>query len=366
LIEISTVRLGEEEEKLVLEVLRSGRLAQGPVVERFEAAFSAITGTADSIAVSSGTTALVAALEVLGLGAGDEVITSPFTFVATLNAILQVGATARFVDISDDDFTIDAEGLNSVITPKTKVLMPVHLYGQPADMTRICAIADKHGLAIVEDAAQAHGAAIGGRSVGSFGLGCFSFYATKNVTTGEGGMITTNDAMLADQLRLLRGQGMRSRYQYEIVGHNYRMTEIQAAIGLPQLARLPEITRRRQENAASLSEGLAGISGLRLPKTVQGRTHVFHQYTVRVTSEARIDRDKLASLLAQEGIGTGVYYPRLVFDYDCFRAHPLVAQEAMPRAEVAAREVLSLPVHHGLAAADISRIVDAVRRHLDG
>jgi len=359
-IPISSVELGEEEEQLVIEVLRSGRLAQGPMVERLEARFCEMTGAAHSVAVTSGTTALVAAIEALDLEPGAEVLTSPFTFVATLNAILEAGAVARFVDIGDD-FNMDPAGLASAIGPRSKAVLPVHLYGQPADMTAIAAIAADLGLAIVEDAAQAHGAKVGDRPVGTWGQACFSLYATKNVTTGEGGVITTDDDALADRLRLLRNQGMRRRYHYELPGHNYRMTDLQAAVGIPQLDRLDRITAARRANATALSAGLAGIVGLAVPREEPGRTHVWHQYTVRVTSDAPLDRDGVAEALASKGITAGAYYPSTVYDHECYRTHPNVIVEPMPRAEAAAREVLSLPVHPALTEGDLDRIVAAVR-----
>jgi dTDP-4-amino-4,6-dideoxygalactose transaminase len=362
-IPIAAIDVGAEEEALVLEVLRSGRLVQGPMVERLEAGFCDLAGTAHAVAVSSGTIALVAALEALGIRPGDEVLTSPFTFVATLNAILEAGATATFVDI-DDDATIDASLVADAISPRTRVIMPVHLYGLPADMTQIAAIATEHRLTIVEDAAQAHGARVGGRPVGSFGLGCFSLYATKNVTTGEGGVITCDDAALVDRLRLLRNQGMRERYRYELAGHNYRLTDLQAALGLPQLARLEAATTARRRNAALLCEGLADVPGLVVPREHPDREHVWHQFTVRVTDDARVGRDELARSLAERGIDTGVYYPRVVFDYDCYRDDPRVVVADVPRARAAASEVLSLPVHPGLSDGDVSKICDAVREVL--
>jgi perosamine synthetase len=363
-ISIAEVRLGEAEEQLVLGVLRSGHLVQGPMVDRLERAFAELCSVRHGIAVSSGTTALVAALEALGLGDGDEVVTSPFTFAATLNAILESGATARFADIDAADFALDPIELERQLSPRTRAVMPVHLYGQPAAMDEICALTASHGASLVEDAAQAHGASFRGRPVGSFGIGCFSFYSTKNVVTGEGGMITTDDDELADRLRVLRNQGMRTRYEYELPGHNYRLTDIQAAIALPQLERLDEMTARRVQNASRLSAGLAGVKGLVLPTVAQGRTHVFHQYTVRVTGEAAVDRDQLAAKLATLAIGTGIYYPRVVYDFDCFRRHPRVVVEPMPVAEQVAQEVLSLPVHPWLSDEELDRIVASVREVL--
>lgn len=361
MIPISAVDVGPEAEALVLEVLRSGRLAQGPMVERFEDAFAAICGVRHAVAVANGTVSLVAALQALAIGPGDEVITSPFTFVATLNAILEAGATVRFADIDPATFTLHPDAVRDALRPATRAVMPVHLYGQPADMVAIAALADEHDLAVVEDAAQAHGAAVGHRRVGSYGLGSFSFYATKNITTGEGGIVTTDDDVLADRLRLLRNQGMRARYQYELVGHNHRMTELQAAVGIPQLARIDELIERRRHNARVLTEGLGGIEGLEVPTVAPGRSHVWHQYTVRITGAARLDRDAFVAALTERGVGCGVYYPRLVHDYDCYR--PVLGADLprFPQAERAAREVVSLPVHPLLTDDQLAQIVEHVR-----
>lgn len=363
MIPITKVQLGEDVEALVLEVVRSGQLAQGPMVARFEEECRSMAGTAHAIAVNNGTTALVLALQALGLGPGDEVITSPFTFVATLNAILEAGATARFADIGDD-YNIDPEAIEGLITPRTRAIMPVHLYGLPADMTRIMAIAERHGLAVVEDAAQAHGALVGDRPVGSFGLGCFSFYATKNISTGEGGVVTTNDDALADRMRVLRNQGMRVRYQYEMAGHNYRLTDLAAAVGVPQFARRFELTEIRQANARSLSAGLADLPGLRTPLEPAGRHSVWHQYTVELTSESPIDRQAFVDRLNDLGVGCGIYYPRAVYDYDCYRGDSRVVVDGSPRAERIAASVASLPVHTFLSADDLAEIVRVVRKVL--
>ena len=351
-------------EPYVLKVLRSGSLAQGPMVKEFEERFAQICEVEHAVAVNNGTTALVAALQVLDLRPGDEVITSPFTFVATVNAILEAGATARLVDVRAEDFCVDPAAMAAAVNPRTRVLMPVHLYGQTADMGAIPKLAAEHGLALVEDAAQAHGARYAGRPAGSFGLGCFSFYATKNITTGEGGAITTNDSGLADRLRILRNQGMRERYVYEMVGHNYRMSDLHAAIAMPQLDRVDRNIAARQANAQALSEGLAGLPGLSTPTQLEGRTHVWHQYTVQVDEQAPIGRDELAAGLGARGIGCGVYYPKLVSDYDCYRDHPRVIAEDTPVAAQIARQCLSLPVHAALTEADIAAIVGAVRELL--
>lgn len=365
-VPISVVDVGEDEERLVLEVLRSGMLAQGPMVQRLEALVAGIAGVPHAVAVNNGTTALVAALQALGLQPGDEVVTSPFTFVATLNAILEAGATARFADIRPDDFAVDADAVAAAVGPRTRVLMPVHLYGQAADMGRLMPVAEQHGLAVVEDAAQAIGAAFGDRACGSFGVGCFSLYATKNVATGEGGVITTADDAVADRLRLLRNQGMRVRYQYEVPGHNYRMTDLQAAVGVPQLERLGTLTARRQANAAYLREHLAGLPGVRLPDALPGRVHVWHQFTLLLEEGCPVTRDELAAALTAEGVGNGFYYPRTVFDYDCYRNRPDVVIDDVPEASRIAANVISIPVHPKLTPEQLSHVVGAVRRAVGG
>ena len=347
---------------LVLEVLRSGSIAQGPVVERLEQAFAEVVGVRHAIAVTNGTTALVAALQAVGLRPGDEVVTSPFTFAATLNAILEAGATARFADIREEDFAVDPDAVEAVVSARTAALMPVHLYGQTADMAPLTGVSARHGLHLVEDAAQAHGAAYGGRGAGAFGIGCFSFYATKNVTTGEGGMITTSDDAVADRLRVLRNQGMRARYEYEVVGHNYRMTDLHAAVGLPQVARLGEIAARRRHNAARLTAGLADVPGLRLPRELPGRSHVWHQYTVLLPEDA--DRGRVVDDLAAAGIGTGVYYPKLVFDHECYRRDERVVVADVPVAASVARRCLSLPVHQHLTDDEVDIVVERFRAAL--
>jgi len=366
MIPITVVDVRDAED-LVVEVLRSGAIAQGPMVKRFEDAFAAVSGTKHAIAVNNGTTALVAALQVLDLKPGDEVVTSPFTFVATLNAILEAGATVRFADIRRDDFAIDPDAVAKAVTDRTKVLMPVHLYGQTADMGKLAPLAAEHGLQVIEDSAQAVGASFEGKQAGSFGIGCFSLYATKNITTAEGGVITTDDDALADKLRVLRNQGMRARYQYEVAGHNYRMTDLHAAVGIPQLAKLDQLTAARQANAKRLSEGLAGTPGLDVPQVLPGREHVWHQYTVLVGPHAFLSRDELAAALTKRGIGNGIYYPKIVFDYECYTGHDLIPGarvEDFPVAQAVANQALSLPVHPHLTESDLDTIIETVREVL--
>ncbi|KAA9166848.1 DegT/DnrJ/EryC1/StrS family aminotransferase [Amycolatopsis acidicola] len=353
-----------ESESLVIEVLRSGSLAQGPMVERFEEAFARVTGTKHAVAVHSGTTALVAALQAVGVGAGDEVVTSPFAFVATLNAILWTGATVRFADVTAEDFALDPTSTRKAIGPRTKVLLPGHLFGQTADMGELLPLAEEHGLHLVEDAGQAFGAAFHGKQAGSFGIGCFSLYATKNVTTGEGGMITCDDPALADRLRLVRNQGMRAAGAYELPGLNYRMSDLHAAVGIPQLARLDETVAARRHNARQLTTGLAGTPGLTVPKPLPGRDHVWHQYTVLIGKHAMLSRDELVAELDARGVGTGVYYPKLVFDHEGFRGHPQIPEADpadFPVAAKLAEQALSLPVHPALTESDVDTVVREVR-----
>jgi perosamine synthetase len=361
-IPISTVVFGPEVEERVLQVVRSGVVAQGPVVAEFEQAFAQLVGVRHAIAVNNGTTALVAAIQALGLRPGDEVITTPFTFIATLNAILEAGATARFGDIRPEDFALDPASVRSQITDRTRVLMPVHLYGQSADMAPLVELAREHDLAIVEDAAQAHGATYRGTPVGGFGTGCFSFYATKNLTTGEGGIITTDDDAIAEKLRIMRNQGMRARYEYVMAGHNYRMTDLQAALVLPALARYGEQLEKRRAHAVGLSERLAGIDGLVLPQQLEGREHVWHQYTVILPPG--IDRQGFVDALAADGVGSGMYYPKPVYDYDTYRDRPDVIRSATPVADDIAARCVSLPVHQHLRDGDLDTIAAAVRRAL--
>jgi perosamine synthetase len=362
LIPITTVHLGSDVEESVLRVIRSGNIAQGPVVAEFEDRFAALLGAQHAIAVNNGTTALVAALQVLDLQPGDEVITSPFTFIATLNAILEAGATVRFGDIRMDDFGLDPESVRAQITERTRVIMPVHLYGQSADLGPLREIAREHDLRLVEDAAQAHGATYEGKAVGTFDLGCYSFYATKNLTTGEGGAITTDDDRLAERLRILRNQGMRARYEYVAAGHNYRLTDLQAAVVLPQLDAYPALVSARRRNAAGLIERLRGIPDLVLPSELPGRGHVWHQFTILLPEG--VVRDTFVDAMAEAGVGTGIYYPKPVYDYGPYADRPDVVRSPTPTAAAVAARCVSLPVHQHLAADDLDTIAAAVRSTL--
>lgn len=361
-IPISTVRLSAAVEERVLQVIRSGNIAQGPVVAEFEQRFADLVGAKHAVAVNNGTTALVASIQSLDLQPGDEIITSPFTFIATLNAILEAGATVRFGDVRVEDFALDPESVRSQITARTRAIIPVHLYGQAADMAPLMEIAREHSLAVVEDGAQAHGATYQGQGVGTFGIGCFSFYATKNLTTGEGGVITTNDDAIADTLRVMRNQGMRARYEYVMAGHNYRLTDLQAAVVLPQLDEYPALLAARRSNAAALTAKLEDIEGLVLPRQLDGREHVWHQFTVLLPEG--VDRQGFIDSLAADGVGSGIYYPKPVYDYETYQGRSDVVRSETPVADDVAARCVSLPVHQHLSDDDVEAVAAAVRKAL--
>jgi dTDP-4-amino-4,6-dideoxygalactose transaminase len=332
-------------------VLRSGMLAQGPEVAAFETEFSEHFGLGRAcVAVNSGTSGLHLGLLSSGIKAGDEVIVPSFTFAATANSVALTGATPVFADIDAGSFCLSAEAVEAAVTDKTVGIMPVHLYGHPADMTGLQAVADKHGLMIFEDAAQAHGASLNGTPVGAFGaFGMFSLYPTKNMTSGEGGMVSVANDEIEHLVRLYRNQGMLRQYENEVVGFNFRMTDIHAAIGRVQLTKVGGWTKQRQENAAFLSANLEGVT---TPPVAEGAVHVYHQYTVRVPQ----DRDGLsAALKAEYNIGSGMFYP-----IPNHRLKPFQVDIELPETERAARECLSLPVHPSLSQADLERIVTAV------
>ncbi len=353
-IPIAKPMLGDEEKQAVWKVMESGALAQGSTVAEFEEGFAKFIGTKHAIATSNGTTALHIALLSLGIGPGDEVITTPFSFMATATSIIFTGARPVFADILPETWNIDPESIRQAITPKTKAIMPVHLYGQSADMDQLGDIAEEHDLLIIEDACQAHGAEYRGKKVGGIGnIGAFSFYPTKNMTTGEGGMITTSSDDLAEAARLLRNHGQTSRYEHTMVGYNFRMTNIHAAIGVVQLRKLPGFNRTRQENAAYLTGHLEGLEGLKTPITAPNRNHVFHQYTIRAEK-----RDQLRDFLSKKGVSTGVYYPDPLYNYPAIKPYFTGKKQI---AEQATKEVLSLPVHPHLSRKELEYIVASIR-----
>ena len=343
--------IGEEERAAVDAVLRSGMLAQGPVVKAFEEEFSEHFGLGRAcVAVNSGTSGQHLGLLSSGIGAGMEVIVPSFTFAATANSVALTGATPIFADIDPDSFCLDPASVAASVTERTAGIMPVHLYGHPADMTGLQKVADEHGLKIFEDAAQAHGASLHGTPVGAFGtFAMFSLYPTKNMTSGEGGMVSCADDEVERLMRLYRNQGMEKQYHNEVVGFNNRMTDIHAAIGREQLKKVDGWTAKRQENAAFLSANLQGVV---VPPVADGAVHVYHQYTIRVAA----DRDGLAAALKSEyNVGSGMFYP-----VPNHRLAPFQADVDLPETERAARECLSLPVHPSLSQGDLERIVEAV------
>lgn len=354
MINISRPQIGEDEKKAVLAVLDSGHLAQGPRVQAFEEAFAKWTDTKYAVATSSGTTALHVALLANGIGPGDEVITTPFSFIASANSVLYTGARPVFVDIESDYFMIDPEKLEKAITPKTKAIIPVHLFGQIGAMDEIERIVRKHNLVIIEDACQSHGAKYKGKKVGAWGTACYSFYPTKNMTTIEGGMITTNDPQVAERARLLRNHGSPKRYLHDTLGFNFRMTDIQAAIGLVQLSKVGEWNRKRQENAQFLTEQFSKINGVKPPMVREGCEHVFHQYTICIDK----GRDKLVEGLNAAGIAAGVYYPIPIHQQPLYTN--MGYQDVMPVTEALALQVMSLPVHPTLTQDELDTIVREV------
>ncbi len=355
MIPISKPYISQAEKDAVLDVLDSGMLAQGPRVAELEKKFAEVCGVPYAIATSSGTTGLHLALLANGIGEGDEVITSSFTFIASVNSILFTGAKPVFIDIDEETFNLNPALLERAITEKTRAIMPVHLYGQLCDMDPVLEVAKKHDLVIIEDAAQAIGGMYKGGPAGSFGTGVFSLYATKNVMSGEGGMITTASEEVAESCRMLRNHGMKRRYYHDMLGYNYRMTDIHAAIGLVQLSRLEEMTEKRRVNAEYFNDNLTSVVTPPIRPDVE---HVWHQYTVRF--DGGRDRDRAAEGLRERGVGTGVFYPVPAHLQGYVRE--IVGDVSLPITEEMAGEVLSLPVHPQLSEADREKIVDEVNR----
>lgn len=350
--------MGDEEKKAVLEVLDTGIIAQGPKVKEFEEGFAAMCGVRHAIATTNGTTALHLALLAHEIGPGDEVITSPFTFIASANSSLFVGAVPVFVDIDPRTFNMDVNLIEAAITPKTKAILPVHLYGLCCDMDAIMAIAKKHHLAVIEDACQAHGAEFKGRKAGSFGTGTFSLYPTKNMTSAEGGMITTNDDGIMEKCHVIRNHGMRRRYYHDELGYNFRMTDVHAAIGNAQLAKLEKNNQKRKANAQFYNEHLTGVS---VPYVPDGYTHVYHQYTVRVPDGKR---DALREFLKGKEIGSEIYYPVPIHKQG-FYIDQFGDDTVYPQAELAATDVLSIPVHPMLSREDVELVAASINEFMN-
>ncbi|MEW6696846.1 MAG: DegT/DnrJ/EryC1/StrS family aminotransferase [Bacillota bacterium] len=353
------ILLGREEENRVVEVLRGGMLAAGSYVNEFEQEFKKYNHSPHAIATSSGTTALHVILAALDIGFGDKVLTTPFSFIATANAILYTGATPVFVDIDPVTYNLSPARLEVAAEkhPEAKAVLVVHLYGLPADMPAIMAVANKHNLVVVEDCAQAHGAAYQGQPVGNFGkAAAFSFYPTKNMTAGEGGMVVTGDPAMAEKVRILVNQGQRKRYHHELVGYNYRMTNIHAAIGLEQLKKLGMFNEKRKKHAKFYEDFIINPL-LQKPQAPPDRTHVYHQYTLKVTN-----RDDFAAYLTENGIGYGIHYPLIIPAQPAYRNMPCSAG-TWQEAENLASSCISIPVHPALTESNLSTIVETINHY---
>jgi len=357
MIPIADPELGTAEKDAVSEVIDSGMLADGPEVRAFEAEFADYCGVDHAVATSNGTTALHAALKALGIGDGDRILTTPFSFVASANAIRFTRAEPVFADIDIATYNLNPHAVETVLREQDiDAIVAVHLYGLPASMNHLQDLAETYDVPLVEDAAQAHGATVDGRRIGSLGdVGCFSFYPTKNMTTGEGGMITTDRADVADRAAQFINHGRNDTYEHETLGHNFRMTSVAAAMGRVQLERLPGYIEARRANARRLDTGLAD-STVTTPLEPPNRRHVYHQYTVRVN-----ERDAFVDFLEERDVGTGIYYPKSIHEqpaYDGFDG-------PFPVAEQAATEVVSLPVHPNVSSEDVNRIINVAQDYVN-
>jgi len=362
MIPIAKPLLGKEELAVVKEVFESGILVQGEKTRLFEKEFADYIGVKHAVAVSNGTTALDVTLKTLKIGSGDEVVTPAFSFIASSNCILFQGTKPVFADIDAKTFNIDPSDVLNKITRKTKAIICAHLFGQPADMKELLETAERHRIALVEDSAQSHGAEYRGRKVGGIGTaGCFSFYATKNMTAGEGGMITTNDDDLARRACLLIDHGQVGKYRHIILGYNYRMPEVCAAIGLVQLRKLDGFNKKRRTNAEILTEGIRKIRGLTPPHVKKGVKHVFYQYVIRVEDEFPLTRDELAKHLQKAGVSVAVHYPMPIYKQPVYQKLGY-KKTVCPKTEDACKRILSLPVHPSVTRKDLSYIMQALRK----
>ncbi|MGC8997998.1 MAG: DegT/DnrJ/EryC1/StrS family aminotransferase [Candidatus Bathyarchaeia archaeon] len=364
MIPINAPQIGEEEVEAVVKVLKSGiltnALGAGPMVRRFEEDFARFVEAKHAIAVNSGTAALHMALAAVDVKQGDEVVLPSFTFVATAETVVLAGAKPVFVDIDPETYNISPEAVKKALTKRTRAIVAVDLYGTPADLKPIREIADEHGLKVIEDAAQAHGATYNGKPVGAYAdAACWSFYASKNMTTGEGGMITTNDDDVAEKLRLIRSHGEKEKYKSILLGHNYRMPEMEAALGIVQLKKLPKFLEKRRENAERLTAKLRHLKNLQLPLEPKGCRNSWYLYTVRVKDADRAKRDAVVKKLKGEGVGAEVYYPWPIHLMPYYRKF---GKERLPETEKASEQVFSLPVHPGVTAEQVNFIGEAVSR----
>jgi perosamine synthetase len=363
LIPINLPKIGEEEVEAVVKVLRSGPLTNalgaGPMVTQFEKNFAKFAGVKHAIAVNTGTAALHSAIVAAGVQQGDEVILPSFTFVATAEAVVMAGGKPVFADIDPETYNISPAEIQKNMTKKTKAIIPVDLYGLSAEIKPIREIAAKQGLAVVEDAAQAHGATYDWKPAGVFAdVACWSLYASKNMTAGEGGVVTTDSAEVAETLRLIRTHGEKAKYASLMLGYNYRMSEIQAAIGLVQLEKLPAFVAKRRENAKRLTRLLAKTDRLQLPGETKDRQHSWYLYTVRLRNAAENERNKIVEELRQKDIGAEVYYANPVHLMPYYRER--FGGHRLPETEKAAKQVFSLPIHPGVTEAQVAYIGKAL------
>jgi perosamine synthetase len=361
-IPIARPVIGHEEIAAVSEVLASGMIAQGERVAEFEQKFSDLCGTTYAVATSNGTTALHAALLAAGIGPGDEVIVPSFSFVASASSVSMCGATPIFCDVDEQTFNINTAQIEERVTPRTKAVIGVHLFGQPFDVAGVVRVCENHNLTMIEDAAQAHGAHVNGARVGAFGdLGCFSFYATKNMTTGEGGMVTTTERAMAERLRQIINHGQTEKYLHTRLGYNYRMTDMAAAIGLMQLKKLEKFNARRRKNAAYLTANIR-CKGVITPAVANGYHHVFHQYVIRLSEEFPLKRSEFVDYLKTKGIGTAVHYPLPVHRQPMYALQNDPDPDPCPVSTKLSSCVLSLPVHPMLDGKELAYICDTVNR----
>lgn len=356
MIKISQPVIGGEEEHAVLRVLRSRNLSAGKEVLKFEAEFARFIGVKHAIATSSGTAALYISVRSLGIGPRDEVIVPAFTFLASADVILMSGAKPVFVDIDLKTFNIDVTKIEKAITPRTKAIVVVHLYGHPADMRRITKIAKNHNLRIIEDCAQAHGAAIESKRVGSFGIGCFSFYATKNMITGEGGMITTNNEKIASLSRLLRLHGYEKDYRQQMLSLNFMMSDMEASIGRVQLKKLERSNYKRKQNAQMMDSLICNNNVIK-PIELEGYCHVYHQYTIRAHNRRRLHKR-----LMDSGIETKIYYPLVLPEQHVYKKLGY-SSRLFPNSVKASNEVLSIPIHPKLSKEQIKYIAGKINKY---
>ncbi|MFH0897365.1 MAG: DegT/DnrJ/EryC1/StrS family aminotransferase [Candidatus Bathyarchaeota archaeon] len=368
MLQINKIFTDLEEIRAVAQILRNGMLTNksgsGPNVMRFESAFSKYVGAKYAVAVNSGTAALHASLLAADFDRGDEVIVPSLTFVATAETVALAEAKPVFVDIDPQTYCIDPAEVELAITSRTRAIIPVHLYGLTADMDRIRSIAKDHGLVVIEDACQAHGAKCGEKFAGDLGdMGCFSFYGSKNMTTGEGGMVTTNSRSYSNALRAIRNHGETKEYQSSMIGHNYRMPEIEAAIGLVQLSKLPKFLEYRRRNAKTLFELLEGVAGLQLPALPYGSEHSWYVFTLRLLGANASKRNRVVEKIRRKHVDARVYYPKPIHMFPYYQKR--FGSYDLPKTETAARQVFSLPVHQGLSENDLHRIADAVKTSLD-